>query len=354
MTGADMFSPLVLRRGPAWPNRFALAPLTNKQSHDDGTLSDAEYRWLTMRAEGGFALTMTCAAHVQAGGRAFEGQLGIFDDAHLEGLTRLANGIRAAGSVSAVQLHHGGMRALADPVAPSDDAETGARGLSLSEVESARDAFVAAARRAEMAGFDGVELHGAHGYLLCEFLSPTLNRREDHYGGSLENRRRLIDEIVVGIRAVCGPGFQVGLRLSPERFGQKLAESIEVARHFLSVEEIDYLDLSLWDVAKEPVEEEFQGRSLLSYFTGLERGGVALGVAGTVRDGGDVRSCLEQGADFVLLGKEAIVTHDLPRQIAEDADYVPPSRPVSASHLAGQGISPGFVEYLRTFKDFVA
>ncbi|MET0240840.1 MAG: NADH:flavin oxidoreductase [Sphingobium sp.] len=349
----DLFASLALPRGPALANRFALAPLTNKQSHIDGTLSDDEYRWLTMRAEGGFALTITCAAHVQAGGKAFEGQLGIFSDAHLPGLSRLAGAIKAAGSVAAVQLHHGGMRTLTDPVAPSDEPGTGAHGLTLAEVEQVRDDFIAAARRAEAAGFDGVEIHGAHGYLLCEFLSPTINRRDDHYGGNIENRRRILDEIVTGIRATCGPDFQIGLRLSPERFGQVLAESIAVAGHFLAGGQLDYLDLSLWDVRKEPVEEGFRGRTLLSCFTGLPRGRTAIAVAGAVRDALEARWCLDNGADFVMVGKGAIVTHDLPRRLETNIGYSPPAMPVSAEHLAAEGLSPGFISYMRTFKGFV-
>ena len=87
-----------------------LAPLTNLQSHADGTLSDDELRWLSMRAEGGYGLTMTCAAHVHARGQGFPGQLGCFSEAHIEGLTRLADAIRGHGSVSSLQLHHAGMR----------------------------------------------------------------------------------------------------------------------------------------------------------------------------------------------------------------------------------------------------
>ena len=86
----DLFAPLTFTRGPAMKNRFMLAPLTNCQSHEDGRLSDEEFRWLTLRAAGGFGLTMTCASHVQAQGRGFPGQLGIYSDAHLEGLSRLA------------------------------------------------------------------------------------------------------------------------------------------------------------------------------------------------------------------------------------------------------------------------
>ena len=88
--------PLTFRCGQVLPNRLMLAPMTNCQSHADGRLSEDEYRWLTMRAEGGFGLTMTCAAHVLEQGQGFGGQLGIFSDDHLEGLTRLADGLRAA------------------------------------------------------------------------------------------------------------------------------------------------------------------------------------------------------------------------------------------------------------------
>jgi 2,4-dienoyl-CoA reductase-like NADH-dependent reductase (Old Yellow Enzyme family) len=106
----SLFSPLTFKRGPAMNNRFMLAPLTNLQSHEDGTCSEDEYHWLTKRAEGGFGLTMTCAAHVQPEGKGFPGQLGIFSDDHLPGLTRLAAGIKAHDSVAIVQLYHGGMR----------------------------------------------------------------------------------------------------------------------------------------------------------------------------------------------------------------------------------------------------
>ena len=134
---ADLFDPLTFAHGPAMKNRFMLAPLTNWQSHPDGRLSDDEFKWLTLRAEGGFGLTMTCAAHVQAVGQGFPGQLGVFGDQHLEGLSRLAAAIKAHGSVSSLQMHHAGHRSpkelVGQPVCPSDDPETGARGLSLGE-----------------------------------------------------------------------------------------------------------------------------------------------------------------------------------------------------------------------------
>ena len=225
-------------------NRFALAPLTNLQSHPDGRLSEDELHWLTLRAKGGFGLTMTCAAHVQQVGQGFPGQLGVFGDQHLRGLERLATAIKREGSLAILQLFHGGMRSPADligttPVSSSDDAETGARAASTSEAEQLVEDFVAAAVRSEKAGFDGVEVHGAHGYVLAQFLSPELNGRDDRYGGNLENRARIIDEIIDGIRARCRSDFSLGLRLSPERYGMRLAEVRKYAERLLREGRID-------------------------------------------------------------------------------------------------------------------
>ena len=353
-----LFDTLSLAHGPALKNRFVLAPLTNSQSHADGTLSDGEYRWLTMRAEGGFAITMTCAAHVQAVGQGFPGQLGIFGDQHLEGLTRLARAIKANGSVAAAQIYHGGNRAPKDlvstPVSASDDPQSGARALATGEVERLRDDFIAAARRAEKAGFDGVEVHGAHGYILAQFLSPEVNRREDRYGGSLENRARLIFEIVDGIRSACRPDFQIGLRLSPERFGLKLMEVRDVAAEILRQAKIDYLDMSLWDYAKEPVEEAHQGRTLMSYFTELPRGAVLLGAAGKIMSGEDAATVIAAGCDFAVIGRAAILRHDFPERVRRDRHYQSPPLPVTRQHLSDEGLSAPFITYMSGWPGFVA
>lgn len=354
----DLFDALTFKSGAIMPNRFMLAPLTNLQSHKDGTLSDDEYRWLTMRAEGGFGLTMTCASHVQAAGLGFPGQLGCFSDQHLAGLTRLAAGINGYGSLSVLQLHHAGMRSPEaetgeKPHCPSDNEETGARGISHEEVQQLRDDFIAAAVRARKAGFTGVELHGAHGYMLAQFLSPTINRREDEYGGSLENRCRLLMEIIDGIRERCGAGFLLGVRLSPERFDIRLGEMRELAQRLMYEGKIDFLDMSLWDSFKEPAEEGFEGKTLLECFAELDRGDVLLGTAGKVRTAEDARRCIAAGADFVLLGRSAILHHDFPRQVRANADFEPVSIPVTADYLRKEGLGEAFVAYMSTWGGFV-
>jgi 2,4-dienoyl-CoA reductase-like NADH-dependent reductase (Old Yellow Enzyme family) len=352
----DLFQPITFRRGPQWKNRFMLAPLTNQQSHPNGLLSEAEYRWLTMRAKGGFGLTMTCAAHVAAQGQGFPGQLGVFADDHIPGLARLAAEVKAQGSVSSVQLHHAGNRSpkdlVGEPLCPSDDPETGARAFTADEVEGLVESFAAAAVRAEKAGFDGAEIHGAHGYVIAQFLSPELNRREDRWGGSVENRARLLFEIIDAIRARTGADFQLGLRLSPERFGLKLAEIREVTAEVLRQGKIDFLDMSLWDVAKEPVEEAFRGRTLASYFAELERGEVRLGAAGKIMTPGEAAGLLEAGYDYAVIGRAAILHHDFPER-ARDAGFAPVARPVPVAHLEAEGLSPAFVDYMRNWPGFV-
>ena len=356
----ELSTPLTLTRGPVWANRIALAPLTNWQSHADGTLGEDEYRWLTMRAGGGFGLTMTCAAHVQASGQGFPGQLGAWSDAHLSGLARLAEGIHAAGSVSCLQLQHSGRRADTAlsgraAVAPWDDAETGARALSSAEVGQLVQDFIAAARRAERAGFQGVELHGAHGYLLAQFLDAEHNRRDDGYGGRFEARTRILFELIDGIRAATGPQFQLGLRLSPERFDIRMDESLALARQVLADGRLDWLDMSLWDCFKPPQDPAYAGRPLIAHFAELPRSGTRLGVAGKIMDAATARRCLEAGADFVLIGRGAMLHHDFARRALADPAFRSIERPVSRAHLEAEGLGPAFVHYVAsTWPRFVA
>lgn len=353
------FDLVTFDHGPAAKNRFMLSPLTNEQSHGDGTLSDEEYRWLVKRAEGGFGVTMTCASHVQAIGQGFPGQLGCFSDDHLAGLTRLAAGIKAYTSLAFVQLHHAGMRAPAQltghaPVAPFADSETGSRELTTGEVGQVVDSFAAAALRCRQAGFDGIELHGAHGYLLCQFLDAQRNVRTDQYGGSPENRSRILFEIIDEIRSRCGADFQLAVRLSPERFGVATADIIEVFRKLVASGEVDLIDLSLWDTFKEAIDPQFAGHPLLGLFTEIERRTVRLAAAGKLYSGADVRRALAAGVDVVALGRAAITNHDFPNRLRDDPEFQMRTLPVAVSDLRSEGVSDHFIEYLRGWRNFVA
>ncbi len=354
----SLHAALAFRRGPVMPNRLALAPLTNLQSHDDGTLSDDEFAWLVKRAAGGFGMVMTCAASVHALGKGFPRQLGVHDDAHLPGLERLATTLRAAGASSSVQLQHSGGRAPRElvpdiPVSAVDDPKRGVRALSTGEVEQAIEDFILAGLRAERAGFDGVEVHGAHGYLLCQFLD-TRNVRGDRYGGSAENRSRMIREVIAGLRGRASPDLQIGVRLSPERYGIDLGEARALAALLLREGRVDYVDISCWDTFKLPEDPAWQARDLIGWFADLDRHGTALGVAGKLTDAHNARQCLARGADFVLIGRGAILHHDFARRVGEDEAFASVPLPVSRAHLATEGLGRDFIDYMATWPGFVA
>ena len=344
--------------GKIMKNRFMLAPLTNRQSFENGQLSDEEYHWLTMRAQGQFGLVMTCASHVQEVGKGFSGQLGIFNDDHIEGHQKLSAKIKAYGSLAVIQLHHAGMRSPADiidqaPVCPSKNEKTGARALSLTEVEQLRDDFIAAAIRAKKSGYDGVEVHGAHGYILTQFISKDINKRTDAYGGDLNNRSRLLFEIVDGVRKACGKDFLLGVRLSPEKFGMELSEVKTLCKRLVDEGNVDFLDISLWDCFKLPEDPKHQNISLLEHFTSLDFKQVKLTVAGRISNAKEVQQILDSGVDFVTIGRSAILHHDFPVKVIENPDFEPIQIPVSKAYLRKEGLSDTFINYMKRWPDFI-
>jgi 2,4-dienoyl-CoA reductase-like NADH-dependent reductase (Old Yellow Enzyme family) len=344
--------------GAKMKNRFMLAPLTNQQSHEDGSLSNDEFYWLTMRAKGGFGLIMTCASHVQDVGKGFAGQLGIFSDNLIDGHKRLTSKIKQHGSLAVIQLHHAGMRSPFEvikqkAVCPSDSEKHNARALTLEEVYQLRDDFIAAAVRAQKCGYDGVEVHGAHGYILTQFLSAKINQRQDQYGGSLQNRARLIFEIIDGIRTQCGENFLLGIRLSPERFGMQLSEIKTLSQQLIDDGKIDFIDLSLWDCFKTPEEFPESKMNLLEHVLQLDFKKVKLTVAGNIRTGEDVQKVLNVGVDFVTIGRSGILHHDFPKKVIENPDFEPIDNPVTVTHLKSEGLSETFINYMRRWEGFV-
>ena len=320
-------------------------------------MSDEEFRWLTYRATGGFGLVMTCAAHVQRIGNGFPGQLGVFSrrPPARPDAARRHDPRRRVGEP--VQLHHAGIRspeALIGemPVGPSEDAETGARALSTAEVEQLAEDFIEAAVRSERAGFDGVELHGAHGYIPCAFLSPNqpahrpLRRLGRQRAAAVRHHRR-------SPRLRTRPDFQLGVRISPERFGLVFAE-LALAERLLTPGDLDYLDMSLWDLFKPPVDEAYASRPLIDWFTELPRAQRGLGRRAS-RDVALMRRLTDAGADFAILGRAAILHHDYPQLFAADPGlHADPDPGDPRAHLAAERLSPGFIEPMNNWKGFVA
>ncbi len=351
-------------------NRIALAPMTNKQSHADGRASEDEMAWLEARAVGGFAMLITCAAHVSLDGQGWEGEMGIFDDRLLPGLQELSERVQQHDSQVLVQLYHGGLRSpkrltgatpLAPTAYPPDDRKVdGCREMSLSEIQTTCEAFVKAAVRAHQAGFDGVELHAAHGYLLHQFLDPGFNRREDGYGGDLQGRSRLLIDIVRGIRAALPRDFILAVRLSPSSFQAaqevNVVETMELAQQ-LAAYDVDMLHYSLWDFRKTADEPELEGRRLMDLI--LERhpqraeAPIASMVAGGFRSVEDVEEAIAQGADFVALGRLAIANPDWPLRASTEPGYTAKEPPYTRQQLRDAKLGEAFIDYMARWPNFL-
>lgn len=226
----------------ALKNRLVFAPITTQYAGERGAVTARLMAHYEARARGGAGLVIVEATYVDPVGQVFFNQLGIYDDGLVPGLRELAGAIKRHGAAAAIQLHHGGRMARTaltgvQPVGPSPLAD--ARGvmpreLTVAEIGGIVQCFVRAAVRAQEAGFGGVEIHGAHAYLVDQFISPASNQRNDRYGGSVENRARLLVEILQGVRAATGPGYPVWVRMNGREYGVEggttLEEALEVAR----------------------------------------------------------------------------------------------------------------------------
>lgn len=341
-------------------NRALLAAMTNKQSHPDGTLSDAEIRWLVRRGKEGFGITTTAAANVTETGRGWEGEMGVWGDHQLPGLTQMAKQLNETGTISLVQIFHGGMRAPFElngvqPLSASKNTEAGMNGqytheMSEDEIILMIQSFTDAAVRCQNAGFHGIELHGAHSYLICQFLGSQTNRREDEWGGDLYARSRFLRTIISSIRSATREDFLIAVRISPhiEKAGVFLEESLELAQ-ILCEMDIDMLHISCWDVF-QPVEGDKE--NLTKKFSQVVPKHIPLISTGAVWTSKDADWLMQQGADFVGVGRVGLAHPDWAVHL-NDLQYSPSRPPFSAEHLQSVDLSPVFVDYMRRWKNFV-
>jgi 2,4-dienoyl-CoA reductase-like NADH-dependent reductase (Old Yellow Enzyme family)/thioredoxin reductase len=243
---SHLFSPITIN-GMTVKNRAVMPPMGTGYGNADGTISDRLVAYLARRAQGGTGLIITEVCAVVPRGKGFSKEIGAWSDEFIPGLARIPAELHGFGAKAALQLHHAGRETFetaagAMPEAPSAIPSVilgqPCEAMSLDRVQEVIDAFARAAGRARQAGFDAVELHGAHGYLLNQFLSPFSNRREDNYGGSDENRMRFVLEIIAAVRKVVGRDFPVWIRVSADElvrggydltFMQKLAPKMVAA-----------------------------------------------------------------------------------------------------------------------------
>ena len=229
--------------GMTVPNRIVMPPMVTEYAAPGGYITPTIANYYAERAKGGTGLVIVEAACVDPRGRAFSRQIGIYDDEFLPGLRELAGAIKASGARAAIQIHHAGMSTGpkvtgSAPLGPSAIAMRGyepAQEMSAEDIRSSVQAFASAALRVKQAGFEGVEIHAAHMYLLAQFLSPAWNLRQDSYGGSVENRARVLVETIWAIREVVGGEYPVWCRINGEEYGQEgqgitLAEAKFISR----------------------------------------------------------------------------------------------------------------------------
>lgn len=325
---ASLFDPLALR-GITLPNRIGVSPMC-QYSAVDGQASDWHLVHLGGLAQGGAGLVMTEAAAVRAEGRISPQDLGIWTDAQVEPLARAVRFITAQGAVPGIQLAHagrkagtaapwrggavlpldqGGWQGVGPGPEPFDAGWHAVRPLDEAGLGEVIDAFRQAAARALAAGFQVVEVHGAHGYLLHQFYSPLSNHREDRWGGSFENRTRLLREVAAAVRSVWPERLPVLLRLSATDWaegGWDLEQSVRLAR-MLGPLGVDLLDCSSGGNvprAQIPVGPGYQVplAARIRRETGLPTGAVGL-----ITLPAQAQAILDEGAaDLVLLGRELL------------------------------------------------
>lgn len=321
-----LFEPLQLR-DVTLPNRVLVSPMC-EYSSDDGFASDWHVVHLGSRAVGGAGLVMTEATAVTPDGRISPQDLGIWKDAHIDVLSRITRFIRTQKRSSGIQLAHAGRKGSTHrpwegsgaverdgwvPVAPTAEPFASGypvpRALEVQEIQAITRAFAEAATRALTAGFDVVELHAAHGYLVHEFLSPLSNTRGDEYGGSFDNRIRLCLEAVDAVRAVWPERLPLLVRISATDWvdgGWDIEQSIELARRLKS-RGVDLIDCSSGGnvaAAKIPVGPGYQ----VPFAERVRKeAGIPTGAVGLITEAAQANTIVAEGrADCVLLAREML------------------------------------------------
>ncbi len=305
------------------PNRIVMTAMGNHLANEDGTVSKEDIAFYGARARGGIGLVITeCACVDFATGKGNLRQIAVDDDKHIPGLRALAEEVHKYGSRLAVQIYHPGRQGIAavngvdSMMAPSQTecqcVHQPTHEMTLEEIKRVQGQFISGAKRLQEAGVDAVELHGAHGYLIGQFLSPYTNHRTDCYGGSFENRMRFLDEIIDGVRQECGEGYPVLVRFSVDEHmeyagrpecGLHLADGVEIAKH-LEQKGVDALDISAgiyetMNVAWEPVSFA-QGWKMEGPEAVKKAVGIPVIAASVIRDPAYAEQALAQGkCDFV-------------------------------------------------------
>ena len=336
----NLLSPYTFANGVELKNRIVMAPMTNFSSNPDGTVTEAEVNYYARRSKG-VSMVITACTYVTPNGKGFHGEFGGDSDEMIPSLKQVAKAIKDQGAKAVLQIFHGG-RMCPPELVPNGDivsasdipAEKGGvsteepavkpRALTESEVEEIIHAFGETTRRAIEAGFDGVEIHGANGYLVQQFFSPHSNRREDRFGGSLEKRMAfplaVVDKVKNVVKEHAQSPFIVGYRFSPEELetpGITMVDTLALV-DALADKGLDYLHVSLNKFFSKPrrgVDDVTKTR--IEYLLETINNRVPLIGVGSIYSAEDARNAFEMDVPLLALGRELIIDPDWVQKVAE-------------------------------------
>lgn len=328
---SKLFVPLVFGNGMSLKNRIVMSPMTTWASNEDFTISDEEVEYYQKRVNG-VGLVITGCTHITANGIGFTHEFAGYDNTFLPSLKKLADAAKSGGAPAILQMFHAGNKAISGLIPNGEvvsssavssgtillsDKENIPKELSENEILEIIKAFGETTRRAIEAGFDGVEIHGAHGFLLQNFISPFFNKRNDKWGGALENRLRLSLEVLREVKRVvseyANAPFLVGYRISPEEMPQKtygLPETF-VLMDKLITEQIDYLHFSLFDaVHQKPIDSEHSEEPISVVLNNYVNNRVPVLVAGGITTPQMANQVLDYGVSMAAIGRTLIINPD--------------------------------------------
>ncbi|KVC23400.1 NADH-dependent flavin oxidoreductase [Burkholderia pseudomultivorans] len=322
-----LFQPVTFPNGVTFRNRVLMAPMTTWSSDPDGMVSEQELAYYRRRANGVGAVLTGCT-HVTESGIGFIDEFAAHDDRHVPSLRKLAQAAKSGGAPAILQIFHAGNKAvpalvpdgvlvsasaMKAPPGPFNSGEYESRALTHDEIGELIHAFGETTRRAIEAGFDGVELHGAHGFLIQNFLSPRFNRRTDAWGGTLENRMRFPLALVAELRRVVARHadrpFLVGYRISPEEpdeGGLRIDDALTLVDRLI-VAGIDYIHVSLTDLLNAKPLDADDGRLAIERVVGVVQGRVPVAAAGRIRTPAHAEAALALGVTVVAVGQGLVM-----------------------------------------------
>jgi len=315
------------------PNRIVMAPMATNYADADHRVTDRLIAYHAARAHGGVGLNITEHTAVHPLGLTAANMLGIYEEEMIEGLARLADAVHEAGGRIAVQLQHGGRQADPETIGRrclSPSAVTAGRDrrmpekMTIEQIQEVVEAFGQGARRAQEAGMDGVEVHMAHGYLGCSFLSPYLNRRDDEYGGDTERRTRFAREVREAIAERCGEDFPVWCRISADELIEGGTDLEEAKRFAPLLESYGYqaihVSVCIGETARFASAPYYvQQGHLIEYAAGVREvvGVPVIGVGRIVEPAMADEFIREGKCDFVALGRSLLADAEWPVKAQE-------------------------------------